>query len=201
MRHVQVRAELGIPRTVEPVTGQAVLLEQGKALAHRAFGRQLRVREQRREALFHRRQAADRGNLERPLLGADAACLWGGPHQVERPGAWLAVAQCRPRCGGVLDGQPGACRAFLKQRRGRHFGSETVQRHGLQVVICLYALQQRGQRHRAVTHGPFIGHVLLDVYFACLRHAQQIGAVQSARRAVEFQVQLGRRKGQAQKKG
>ncbi|MNN27802.1 hypothetical protein D3C81_1413510 [compost metagenome] len=102
MRHIQVRPQLRIPRAVQPMTRQAVLLEQGKAPAHRAVGRQLRVGQQRRKTLLHRCQLANRGNLERPLLRADAAGLRCSPHQVERPRTRFALAQWWPRPAWLL---------------------------------------------------------------------------------------------------
>ncbi|MNE61959.1 hypothetical protein D3C80_1572110 [compost metagenome] len=174
------------------MAGQAVLLEQGKALANRIVGRHPGIGKQCREALFDRGQATDRDNLKRPLLRTNPARQWIAPDQVERPGTWLAAAQCWPRPGRVFDRQPGLRRSALQQRRSGHFSGKTIQRHGLQVVVRGH-VEQRGQRHGAVVHGALVGYVLLDADLPCLRMRKQRRTVPLARSTAEFQVQLRRR--------
>ncbi|PAV69877.1 hypothetical protein WR25_24152 [Diploscapter pachys] len=113
-------------------------------------------------AHLDRCQAANAGDLERPLFRADAARLGLGPYQIERPGSRLALAEWRPRPGVVLDGQPGLCRAWLQQRAGGHFCSETVEGHRLQVVARFHTLEQCCQRYGAVMHGALVGNVLFN---------------------------------------
>ncbi|MNN58818.1 hypothetical protein D3C81_1738880 [compost metagenome] len=123
------------------------------------------------------------------------------PYQIERPGTRFAFAQPWPRFGGVFDRQPGTCRPFLQQWGGGHFGSKTIQGHGLQVGAGAYPLQQRSQGDGPIVHGALIGNVLLDADGLGLRMVKQLGAVPLARRVAQLQVQLRRRHGQAKKQG
>ncbi|MCY1436267.1 hypothetical protein D9M71_523850 [compost metagenome] len=160
---VQVRSELGVTGAVEAMAGQAVLLEHGKALTDRVIGRQAGRRAHGREALGYCGQAANAGNLERPLLGADAPGLRVTPDQIEGPGAGFALGQWWPGLCGVFNGQPGPGGTVLEQRRGRHLGGEAIQRYRLQVILSLDTLQQGSQRHCAVMHGPFVGNIVVDL--------------------------------------
>ena len=180
------------------MTRQAILLEQGKASAHRAVGRQLRVGQKHRKTRFDGGLLANRGNLERPLLRADTAGLRCSPHQVERSCTRLALAQWWPWPVRFLHRQPGLCRPLLQQWRRGHFGGKTVQRHCLQVVAGAHAVQQRGQRHSPITHGLLVGNVLVDADVPGLRVVEQFFTAPLARRSAQFKVQLRRRQRQAQ---
>lgn len=157
VRQVQVRAELRVAGAIEAVAGQAVLLELGEAILH-LLGR-VHGRQQRRETLGQRLQVTDAGDLEWPLLRADAGGLGIGPDQIERPGGRFAGGQGRPGVAWLLDGQPGPRAVLFQQRGGRQLGGKSVERHGLQVVAGFHPIQQSSQRYRTVMHGAVVGDV------------------------------------------
>ena len=190
MRNVQVRAELGITRAIEAMTGHAVLLVDGETGLHLSIG--IRRREQGREALFDSGQLTNPGDLKGPLLGADLAGRRIGPDQVERSCAGFALCQRRPGMLGIFDGQPGFCSFPDQQNRGWQFCGKTVERHGLEMVAGLDTLQQRTDRHGAVVHGALVADVIDDLDIARLRVHEQFAAAPGASAIVELHLELGR---------
>ena len=100
--------------------------------------------------------------------------------------------------GGLLDGQPGACRAVAEQRGSGQFGGKAIQRHGLQMIAGGYALQQRHHGHGAVVHGLLVGNVTVDADIPRLRVSQQLSGAPLALGAAQVQGQLCGVQGQAQ---
>lgn len=99
---------------------------------------------------------------------------------------------------GVFNRQPGFGAGLTQQWVSRQLSREAVQSDRLQVVAGRDAFKQCGQWHGAVSHVPFVRHVVNDMQCLRRRVLQQLGGLPRPDAAAQIEGELSSANGQAE---